>query len=97
MPDTLRVTLPISFELTEESLENVLDFAVDVSGTFVAEVALADVNGDAQIDANDVDLLASLVRRGDYNGLLDLNADGRNEIVVTGYTDNVAYVYEREP
>ena len=29
--------------------------------------------------------------------IADLNHDGRNEIVVTGYTDNVVYVYEREP
>jgi hypothetical protein len=26
----------------------------------------------------------------------DLNGDGKNEIVVTGYIDNVVYVYERE-
>jgi flagellar motor protein MotB len=29
--------------------------------------------------------------------ITDLNGDGKNEIVVTGYTDNVVYVYEREP
>jgi hypothetical protein len=28
--------------------------------------------------------------------IADLNKDGKNEIVVTGYTDNVVYVYERE-
>jgi hypothetical protein len=28
--------------------------------------------------------------------ITDLNGDGKNEIVVTGYTDNVVYVYERE-
>jgi hypothetical protein len=28
--------------------------------------------------------------------ITDLNNDGKNEIVVTGYTDNVVYVYERD-
>ena len=28
--------------------------------------------------------------------IADLDADGKAEIVVTGYTDNVVYVYERD-
>jgi hypothetical protein len=28
--------------------------------------------------------------------IADVNGDGKAEIVVTGYTDNVVYIYERE-
>ena len=89
--ERLELDVPVDIEIIQPILDGVLDIELRMSGNFILDPLLADLDGDRDMDGEDFDLLQLAVDSGATNTLLDIGNDG-----VVDSNDTVQWLAQAE-